>query len=1047
MKALKFCLGAFTALAAGAAFAVSFLEGPESGQKETRTDPVEVDDGITVENPFRLIGRGGELTLDGDAAKLQANAPLNFSGSGRFVFKAGLDYTTSDWLTFGNDSGNAITYEFWNFLRMHGTAGIGWDTDGNEYEPARMTVSNATVYALYGYPMLTVASAGKENGEDVGGNGSLVLDNATVDVYSCYVSRGNLFTNTKSDKVPIGRVELRNGSVLKVSNEFQLSGSDAKPSDAGSHTNVIVLGENSVVEATPRLSRFDGPSGLILFDGGRMRKPFGCKNPFLHEGGYGNNDSLLHIQSTAGHDLVFECNALGETHLFDIGISDAVGNTKLVSDGAFVKEGRGRLRLQRAGSAFVFNGLKVNGGELFLYNNQTFNGGHKHGALTLAAGAAFDMYNNNVTTELRGSGVIYSSYAAAPATLYLGAFGDETTDVAIGEGAKVEKSGDGTTTIRAEAMDAPSVKVNAGTLKLTSRNDKLYRHYRYTVTALRSPGEVLEVADFRLLDGEADVTGQATLSYDNVTVQTGSTKSMFGGNEEPEKAVDLNLQNKWCDLRRADQNAWWLRFDYKRPVRVTGYQWAWTGNVGRAPKSWKLEASDDGETWTLLSEVSEYDVTKTSTAQNWIGNGQVFPCAIPVDAHSAQKLGDVTIAAGATLDLSALADDVEITSLSGDGQLVLGSGRCTLRTKEGEETVLPKNLISGSPVALVLTGGGSFKMVGSALGPTDIVLENGALRVLPEAFGGKFLRFTIKRARGTQDNSDMGKLHFYAADGSVINEGLAWYGADTLPTDKMFENSKDGTPAKDLPPGTFSQGGKYAYSFWRGSHEGPMNIFKDATDKTKWTIVTHTFDEKDESTWYVLNIRLADDAAPLVSYNLRTICSGDDNHRRIANWSLEGSVDGETWHLLDEQALGGNAPAGNAEGQWYNNGIPYVVDLPEDGSDVLGADVSLAIASGATYASVTPIPNLIVDCEAGAGAITTFNPSEGGTLKLVNAGEAELDGFVVPVTVGSFAKDASKTLKSWTVVVDGVANPKLRVVVKDGRLTVVKKSGLTIMIL
>jgi len=96
--------------------------------------------------------------------------------------------------------------------------------------------------------------------------------------------------------------------------------------------------------------------------------------------------------------------------------------------------------------------------------------------------------------------------------------------------------------------------------------------------------------------------------------------SQYPGNETPSMANDGTTNTKWLDFRGAGGG---LFIDLGAPTTTTGYQ-MYTANDGdwRDPRSWKVWASNNNSTWTLISDVSNQSLTTSryayAGAWNWI---------------------------------------------------------------------------------------------------------------------------------------------------------------------------------------------------------------------------------------------------------------------------------------------------------------------------------------------------------------------------------------------------------------------------------------------
>ncbi len=908
--------------------------------------------------------------------------------------------------------------------------------------PAYLELKDATVSVSGKF---NVAAAGKVNGVDVGGSGELVLDNTTMTVGGFFdVSCGNALGDKVLNPI-VGRVTLRNGSHLTVGGQVQLSANAGKSGEWNAQvTNVLVLSSGSVLTTRDQLSRWDGPSGMVVFDGGMLEKAADVNNEFFNPNGYGyDGKSTMLITNTPGNDVVLKNSQTNK-------LFNAQNTCYFLVDGAIRKLGRGVMVFNGPSgnngdhkNSLAFNGLSIEEGAVKLFNVFTFLDpvqypADRRGTISIAAGARLDLNNNDAFIEdLTGEGTILASYSTGAAlTLCNEVDSNPLTDkVRVSAGiTTLEKRGNSVTQVAALGADLGTTSVLAGTLRIVEPafGVPAFTHYRFRVTKVNDENnadQIMELREIKLIEGDADVTFAASYKWDSTTTKTGGT-DMFGNGETPDKAYDMNLTSKWCDLRLAAQDCWWIEFIYDAPVQVTAYNWAKTDNQYRSPRAWVLEGSDDGETWTIVDsrEMDTADLPKDA----WVS---AEPFAVASAAKSrVEKLGALSVASGATLDLSALDCDVEVSSISGGGTIALGSGAFVVNN-DGD-TVIDTAQFTGSPSAIVKKGTGTLSVYGALPAPLDVRDGEVAPAAGTIGFPGKYFQFTIKATRTKQQVGELGKFNLFAADGTAVATGLKWYGADNLPG-WMYVNDKDGTPAKNLPAGTFSQGGQYTYSYWNGVHEMPACIFY-APDNTanKWCTIQHEFDVNDESTWYVLNMRLADDAPNVVGYNLKT-SNGDNNDRPVAAWTLKGSLDGETWTLLDERNLGNDAP--NKGNTWYNNGTPSTAR----GESFPIGDTQAAISAD----DVPPIGSLVVDLAGTSGTLARFKPAANGTLVILNAPEGtNFSNWTVPLSVGEFSTDASSSLRSWSIVVDGVALGRYRLAVSGGDLMVEKKSGFSVFV-
>ena len=734
------------------------------------------------------------------------------------LFPARADYATSGTLDYTSQTvdlaallGETPEGPFvWNHtgsVNMYAGGLITSLADVAALAPSRLELKDATV-DISGN--LNVASAGIVNDVETGGSGELVLDNVSMKVHGqLNVSCGNALGN-KATSLILGSLTLKNGTTVKVGDQLQLSANISKSGEWNPlATNVLTLSSGSVLSVHKYLSRWDSPSGKVVFDGGKYVKPYGSTaDGFFHAGdyGYGGKSSLV-ITSTSGNDIVLETY---QEHALFQGQVDGY----LLTEGAIRKTGRGTLKFNgpSGNSGYVerlsFNGMKIDEGEVSLFNSFTFRDtvrfpNARRGLVDIAAGARLDLNNNDSVIEsLAGSGTIYASSGAA---LTISNETAVASRVKVGDGITTfAKKGSADAQLALLGANCGATHVEGGTLALVDPQYDVpaFTHYRFRVTKVNSDlqTQIMEFREIKLFEGDADITYAASFNYDETTVQTGGT-GIFGNNEQPWKIWDMDLTSKWCDLRYADQNCWWVEFIYQTPVQVTSYNWAKTDNADRSPSGWVLEGSDDGVNWTVVDE-REMD-TRSLPANAWVA-GEPFAVLATLGSR-VESLGALTVAEGATLDLSGLSADVAVTSLTGGGEVVF-DGELRVDVPEGETNTVLAAMLADLD-ALVKTGAGTLKIAGEPSFAVDV--RGGSVAFVAADFSGKFYRFTLRGLRGgsTEKVGELGKFHLFAANGAAVNTGLTWYGYPDSMSSNMKTNALDGTPAKDLPAGTFSQAG------------------------------------------------------------------------------------------------------------------------------------------------------------------------------------------------------------------------------------------------
>jgi hypothetical protein len=120
-----------------------------------------------------------------------------------------------------------------------------------------------------------------------------------------------------------------------------------------------------------------------------------------------------------------------------------------------------------------------------------------------------------------------------------------------------------------------------------------YRYFRFTTLAVRGDDtQALNLGELEILRGGAVIPG-ATASSSGTGMSFGSTSNL----------VDGQPSTNWTDLGKAP-----ITLDYGSQVVADAYRFAVSGMASWDPVSWKLEASRDGMSWTLLDEQSRFPV-------------------------------------------------------------------------------------------------------------------------------------------------------------------------------------------------------------------------------------------------------------------------------------------------------------------------------------------------------------------------------------------------------------------------------------------------------
>ena len=210
-------------------------------------------------------------------------------------------------------------------------------------------------------------------------------------------------------------------------------------------------------------------------------------------------------------------------------------------------------------------------------------------------------------------------------------------------------------------------------------------------------------------------------------------------------------------------------------------------------------------------------------------------------------------------------------------------------------------------------------------------------------------------------------------------------------------------------------------------------------------------------TWIPFVMRLTNGAPEIVRYDIQTAGGSATTNYWPKIATMEASVDGIHWDLVETNALGAvvenheydfSIPLTCGSNRWFSDGTERVSGQvrPGAGFPIRGrADIpaplqnvrSVSVDAGATlrtYDDVT-ISSLKVD-SAGAGTIDGFTFAENGTFD-VEAGE---DMQRITVLPGSYVNCSGlANVARWSVRFNGTPSDKYIVGVRDGHITLTKR--------
>ena len=839
----------------------------------------------TLADPFHLIGnpantassdKVGQLNLN--VTGIDATTPLSFSGYGIFCLDQmyQIDANWSD--SYLQTDGNATGY-FYELRLANQDITLDRDSPSNLYR------------LLYGPNQ---AKRKKDGGNTVSaqcrnfyvgygdaGSASLTLRNTSLTVYDNF-KLGVKATSDSASAAVRGSIVLDH-AVLDVYGSRQDFETGTDCLNNSSHlgaTNVVVLGAESRLLAR-RIYQKKAPSLLFTFAGGTLETSWSRSN----------HDHQLFTSSDNGRIVV--TNAPGCDFRFKVSSTEyyplANSHVLIVGDGDFVKLGSGDLRVTEP--VRTTGAVRIEEGVLSVSKDDAL-----PTAMSISANAALDICGVRQTVQAPwGDGTVRST-SAAPGTLAL-VCNDNRTLGGVYSSVNLEKFGSGTLTAKGTFGDAITVGEGKLVLAPVPADAKgPVRYWRFKVDDIRGNPDMMQFSEVKLLSFGTNVTGAASVTYDTVHNPEKSNGGIpFKDAERPELAYDNNTSSKWLDYRAGKKESQevrdsvWLKFDFgENGMLVTGYEWWTAGDASeRDPVSWRLQRSDDGENWEDVDVQTGYDVTTSRKAPAYRYENP----ALGVQVRPLKKL---TVAPGATLEIDGIDVVAESISASAGAITFANGGTLTQLISVGDSetrTVRFKDGDIPAGAGLEKIGGGTATVTGLSGMTGAVAVDGGVLQIAaaPALSDAKYFRLTVKNTHQKENVFQLSEFSLYDANHNRVNQGLSVM--------------SQGTSATDLAAGSaaFARSGYSTGSSNEGLDKLFDGIWKDVDGKSNKLCLTGPKPKGEEYTnnWCVIVMRLADDAAPVASYSFTTANDGLPG-RNPRTWTLESSVDGVTWNLIDE---------------------------------------------------------------------------------------------------------------------------------------------------
>lgn len=671
-------------------------------------------------------------------------------------------------------------------------------------------------------------------------------------------------------------------------------------------TNTIInIHSGGLLEARNIHRKSDTAQMLLNFNGGALK--FRWNSTFLPSGGQAPAlvlnfaDGTTSTLDTDGHDVTMTGDS-GKCFIEGTGSLNKAGNGILKISNCQTSDFTGDIYLTGGTLEFpiVADGIarKVyfQGGALSVPENDTFvtvaNGGSVE--FVSVDGAAIRLVSNGnaklcpAGSAVRCSGTgspVFEGTFAPGGEIQCGSDSDGAFGVSLPAGVTYGKVGTGTDTLVVNGLS--DINIHEGKL----RTDK-FRFYRMVFDDNAGTGNGVQVGEVLLYGNWYDGTG----GYDYVSVtESGavvSSHSTWGNTEEgASKAFNFVVggSDKFLSFDSFSSGNADLIVEFPTPFELRAYQWYTAndcldpadGNC-RTPTAWHWLASADGENWVEVARESGFNPATSSEnpddcATNqykvagtwWLDYGKTH-LITPLASST------ITIDSGASL-LVDKAESVKVGNIVGNGGAVeLTQAGSVLDVGADYTTYLVGGGITG-PGSVEKTGSGTARANGVNTYTGDTLVTAGTYAIVPsQTVAPKFFQFTFQNANGGA--AQFAWLKLCASDGTIQSTGLTDAGV--------------GVAAASLAPGKFSR----VTDFGQWGDGNIANVF-DESDDTKYGGSTGPNQ---------VVMRLADSAKTVVSYDVMT--GSDDweslnywgGSRRLTNFKLEASLDGNTWQTVSE---------------------------------------------------------------------------------------------------------------------------------------------------
>ena len=409
------------------------------------------------------------------------------------------------------------------------------------------------------------------------------------------------------------------------------------------------------------------------------------------------------------------------------------------------------------------------------------------------------------------------------------------------------------------------------------------------------------------------------------------------------------------------------------------------------------------------------DINKTGTLE-YYGSAAVGCTTRPIAVTGSGRL----LSTGGTFDFSGVSP-----FNAGENVLTLDGTRA--------DSILRDVTNNVGGLSIVKKGGGTWTLLGDQTFSGDVSVEEGTLKM-----GGAYTWFRLNFHQNNTNSASWNtnyKKHVRAREfglfddsGARCNTGLVYVAKTTKSTLLTNIDLNPGETDYCYKPGALHDGAASGSATSYQTHD-PAKLFDGQSNTYYYAPAAGNMtDESNQNTWLRIEFRLAEGVGEATSLDLLPDNYASDNDAFAPTaWSVEGSVDGQTWTTLF--ATNGLAPADYNASQWFSNGDSFSASGTHtgfrfktftDGMNIAPSLRSIHVAPNAVLslegsASAT-VNKLVVDV-AGMGTVKGLKLASTGTVDLV--GDFTETSFTIPADLSGLDGFDALASGGWTFTHDG----------------------------